>query len=267
MTALPAALIVPSAAWAAMTVVMVFAWLFQRRAGNGGWIDVFWTFGTGITCFAAALWPLEGGLTARQALVAFLVGLWSFRLGVYIAWRVASSAEDVRYVELKRAWGQTFQTRLLRFILWQPPVSALLALSVHAASHAAGSLGLRDLAGLLVLAIAIAGETLADEQMRRYRRLSDRPPVMDKGLWGRSRHPNYFFEWLTWMALPIIAFLPLEPATWLTLLAPAVMYLVLRYGTGVPMLEKSMLARKGYAFQRYQQQVNVFFPSLRTRPT
>lgn len=263
MAAVPGALTVALLGWAWMTAVMTAAWLWQRRLGNGGWIDVFWTFGTGAVCAAAALWPVAEANSARQALVAGLTALWSLRLGFYIARRVATSPEDVRYGELRRQWGEAFQPRLLRFVMWQPPVSALLALSVYAAAHVPGPLGWRDMAGLLVLAIAIAGEALADEQMRRYRQLRDRPPVMDKGLWGLSRHPNYFFEWLTWLALPFLAFSPLVPATWLTLLAPVVMYLVLRHGTGVPMLEKSMLARKGQAFGDYQQRVNAFFPALR----
>ncbi|MCX7865337.1 MAG: DUF1295 domain-containing protein, partial [Novosphingobium sp.] len=101
---------------------------------------------------------------------------------------------------------------------------------------------------------------IADEQLRRYRQDASRPAIMDRGLWGRSRHPNYFFDWLAWLALPVIAFTPASPGGWLTLLAPVVMYLVLRHGTGVPMLEASLLERKGDAFRAYQQRVNAFFP-------
>jgi len=257
------ALLVVVSVLAAMSAVMAMAWWFQRKAGNAGWIDVFWTFGTGAACAAAALVPLSPTDYSRQLLVAVLAALWSFRLGTYIARRVAGSSEDLRYVELRRQWGEEFQSRLLRFVMLQPPVSALLALSVHVAAHMPGPLGWRDLAGLLMLAAAIAGEAIADEQMRRYKRSANRPAIMDRGLWGRSRHPNYFFEWLVWMALPVIAFTPSAAASWLTLLAPAAMYLVLRHGTGVPMLEASMLERKGDAFSEYQMRVNAFFPSLR----
>jgi len=247
---------------AAMVAVMAAAWWFQRRSGNAGWIDVFWTYGTGAACGAAALAPLSGADPARQVLVAMLVALWSLRLGTHIAMRVASSDEDLRYVALRKQWGDGFQARVLRFVMLQPPVSALLALSVYAAAHVPGPLGWRDAAGLLLLGIAIAGEAIADEQMRRFKQNPDRPAVMDRGLWGHSRHPNYFFEWLTWMALPVIALTPGDALSWLTLLAPLVMYLVLRHGTGVPMLEASMLERKGDAFRDYQRRVNVFFPSL-----
>ncbi len=244
-----------------MTAFMVTAWLVQRRLGNAGWIDVFWTFGSGGACVAVSLWPSGTADPARQAMVAALAGLWSLRLGTYIAWRVVGSDEDLRYTDLRRQWGEAFQTRILRFVLWQPPVTAVLTLSVLAAAHAPGPLGLRDMAGLAVLALAILGEAIADRQMSRYKRRKDRPPVLEGGLWGLSRHPNYFFEWLAWLAYPIIAFTPFSPFGWATLAAPAIMYLVLRYGSGLPMLEASMARRKGQAFRDYQARVNAFFPA------
>ena len=245
-----------------MTLWMGLAWLWQRRVGNAGWIDVFWTFGTGIACAVAALLPQTSADPLRQALIAFLAGIWAARLATYLFRRVAGSAEDLRYVELRKQWGMGFQPRLLRFVMWQPPVSALLALSIFIAAGAPGPFGWRDIAGIALLIVAIAGEAIADEQMRRYKAQPDRPPVMNRGLWGRSRHPNYFFEWLGWTAYPVIALSVSDTASWLTLLGPAVMYLVLRFGTGVPMLETSLLERKGDAFRDYKRRVNAFFPSI-----
>ena len=246
-----------------MQAVMIAAWRYQRAVRNAGWIDVFWTFGTGAACVTAALLPVAGANPGRQTLLAGFAALWSLRLGTYLFRRVGGSREDARYVELRRRWGASFHARLLRFVTWQPPVSAVLALSVFAAAHMPGPLGWRDLAGLAVFATAIAGEALADAQMRRYKLRRNRPPVMDRGLWGRSRHPNYFFEWLFWIACPVIGFASATIGSWPTLLAPAIMYLVLRRATGVPMLEASMLERKGDAFRDYRERVNAFFPSLR----
>jgi steroid 5-alpha reductase family enzyme len=48
----------------------------------------------------------------------------------------------------------------------------------------------------------------------------------------------------------------------LSLLAPVLMYLVLRYATGVPPLEAAMVRRKGDAYRRYQEQVGVMLPRL-----
>jgi steroid 5-alpha reductase family enzyme len=55
---------------------------------------------------------------------------------------------------------------------------------------------------------------------------------------------------------------------WLSVAAPALMFVLLRYVSGVPPLEKSMLARRGAAFADYQARVSAFFPwpAKRTTP-
>jgi steroid 5-alpha reductase family enzyme len=245
----------------AMAVTMVVAWASQRALGNAGWVDVFWTFGSGAALAGAALWPASDSAMSRQILVACLVGVWSARLGLHLAYRVAGSHEDSRYVGLRKTWGARFQRELLFLAAKQGPATALLSLSVYAAAHAGTqNLGARDYLGAAILLIAIGGEALADEQMRRFKARGERAPIMQQGLWSWSRHPNYFFEWFAWLAYPAIAFDPSLALTWATWIAPALMYVILRHGTGVPMLEASMLESRGAAFRDYQARVSVFFP-------
>ncbi|MFT3725696.1 MAG: DUF1295 domain-containing protein [Hyphomonadaceae bacterium] len=240
---------------------MTASWLFQRATKNGGWVDVFWTFGTGMACVAAALWPEPASNNSRQVLVAALGAIWALRLGGYIAWRVATGREDARYAGLREEWGAAFQRNMFLLVIVQAPATAILTLSVFVAGHGGeAALGARDLFGGLVLLVAIAGEGLADEQMRQFKRQGHHGAVMDRGLWGWSRHPNYFFEWLGWLAYPVIAFDPANAWTWATWIAPVVMFVLLRFGTGVPALEKAMLQSRGDKFRAYQQRVSAFFP-------
>lgn len=247
-----------------MAVVMTAGWLFGLRANNGGWTDVFWTFGTGGALAGAALWPLHPGEApeARQWLVAGLVALWALRLGSYVAGRVASHPEDPRYAHFRKTWGKAYARNMLWLSLPQAPATALLAVSVVlAARRPDPSLDLRDAAGCALLLIAIAGETLADAQMRRFKAdPANRGKVADAGLWGWSRHPNYFFEWLGWLAYPAIALDPSRPSTWLSVTAPAVMYLLLTRGSGIPPLEEAMLRSRGEAYRAYQARVSAFIP-------
>jgi steroid 5-alpha reductase family enzyme len=143
----------------------------------------------------------------------------------------------------------------------QPSVSALLCLAVALAAHAPGPLGVRDLSAVLIMAVAVGGESLADRQLTAFKTAPHaKGAICEDGLWGWSRHPNYFFEWLGWLAYPVIALAPSQPLSWATLIAPAIMFLVLRWGTGVPPLEASMLKSRGAAFRAYQGRVSAFFP-------
>jgi len=247
-----------------MLVVMTIGWFVQRGAGNAGWVDVFWTYGTGASCALAALVPLvgAGAPSLRQLMVAGLVLVWSLRLGTYVAVRVAHGPEDARYAGFRRDWGAGFQARMIWVMLIQAPATALLSISILlAARNPQPGLGLADLIGLLILAGAILGEGVADGQMKRFKAdPANRGQVCDQGLWAWSRHPNYLFEFVGWLAYPVIAFRAADLWTLLALVGPALMFAILRYGTGVPPLEAAMLESRGEVYRRYQARVSPFLP-------
>jgi steroid 5-alpha reductase family enzyme len=256
-----------------LLAIMACAWLTQRAVNNVGWVDVFWTLGTGLAAVVLSLAPLAGAPpTPRQWLVAALAALWSLRLGFYVAIRVARSPEeDRRYIDLRAQWGDRFQATLLPFVLIQAPIALLLAGAVMlAARDPRPHLGPPDLLGAAILLIAIAGESLADEQMRRFK--ASNPPkgaINDRGLWAWSRHPNYFFEWLGWLAYPVISsgVHGVYLIGWAAWGAPVLMYLVLDRGTGVPPLEAQMLKSRGDAFRDYQARTSRFFLWPPQRPS
>lgn len=254
---------------AAMTGVMVSGWLYQRAAQNGGWTDVFWTFGTGATCAVAALSPWADPNSApwRRAMVAAMAAIWALRLGTYVAWRVARSREDVRYADLREEWGGRFQGRMFWLLIVQAPLTAMISLSIlYAALYPDRAFRVRDGLGLAILLGAMAGETLADRQMKAFKAdPANQGKVCDQGLWAWSRHPNYVFEALIWTAYPVIGLNLSDPWSLASLIAPAAMFAIVRFGTGVPPLEKAMVRSKGEAYRRYQDKVAIFLPRLGRR--
>jgi steroid 5-alpha reductase family enzyme len=250
-----------------MTAVMLAAWATQRAAANGGWTDVFWTYGTGLSCAAAALLAGQGA-GWRRILVAAMVAVWALRLGTYVARRVAASTEDVRYAYMRSSFGSGFQGKMFGLLIIQGPVTGLLSIAIiYAARQPAPGFRAADLAGLLIMLLAIGGETLADRQMRQFKAGRHGPEaVCDQGLWAFSRHPNYLFEWLGWFAYPVIGLTASNPWSLLSLSAPVLMYAVLRFATGVPPLEAAMLRRKGAAYRLYQENTGAILPRLR-RPS
>jgi len=246
----------------AMLVIMVAAWAFGLAVKNGGWTDVFWSFGTGLLLAGAAFVATGTDISqARRLLVAAFMLIWGLRLGLYLAPRVAGHPEDARYAAFRRD-AKNYPLTMLWVSLPQAPATALLALSVVvAAKRPAPELDVRDALAAGLYLLAIAGETISDAQMKRFRAdPANKGKVIETGLWAWSRHPNYFFQWLGWMAYPVMALDPSRPTSLLTLVAPAVMYGLLRYVSGVPPLEEAMLKSRGDAFRDYQKRVSVFFP-------
>ena len=252
----------------ALSAIMAFAWVVAGRTGQSGWVDAIWSFAVGGAGVAAALTPVgDGGApTVRQGIVASLAAIWALRLGLHIARRTIGGADDPRYAQLRREWGAAFRRKLFWFLQVQAVAAFLLVLSILvAARNPASGLRLGDWLGILVLITSVAGEAAADRQLTRFRaNPANKGRVCDVGLWALSRHPNYFFEWLGWLAYPAIAIDPTGTYGfgWIALIGPAFMYWLLVHVSGLPPLEAHMLRSRGDAFRAYQARVNGFWPGL-----
>jgi steroid 5-alpha reductase family enzyme len=247
----------------ALSVLMAGAWVVQQRTGNSGWVDTIWTFSLGLVGVAGALWPMAGqAVTPRQWLIAALVTLWSLRLGSHIAARSAKITDDPRYAAFAQEWGVRSPRRMFIFLQNQGFGSIPLVFSIFVAAHVPlPALRIQDYLGALILLAGIAGEALADAQLKAFRSdPSHKGKVCYTGLWAWSRHPNYFFEWFGWLAYPVIAISAGYAWGWLALLGPTFMYWILVHVTGIPPLEDQMLRSRGDAYRAYQSRTRKFFP-------
>jgi steroid 5-alpha reductase family enzyme len=107
--------------------------------------------------------------------------------------------------------------------------------------------------------ISVMGEAIADQQLANFKRdPANKGKVCDTGLWGYSRHPNYFFEWLMWVSYFVFA---LEsPYGYIAIISPAIILYLLLKVTGIPLTEEQSIRSKGEAFKKYQAKVSVFVP-------
>jgi steroid 5-alpha reductase family enzyme len=241
---------------------LAFAGLYflARRMDNYGVVDIAWSYAFGAL---AAFYALAGpGWPVRRALVAAMAVLWSARLGTHLAVRVLGHhpVEDGRYQQLRKDWAGNFAARMFGFFQLQAVSVVLLgAAFLLACINPAPGLHPLELAGVALWLIALTGEALADAQLAAFKRRPDSPGrVCDAGLWRYSRHPNYFFEWLIWVAYFVFALG--SPWGGIAVLGPAsILYLLLRV-TGIPMTEEQSLRSRGDAYRRYQRTTSAFVP-------
>jgi len=113
--------------------------------------------------------------------------------------------------------------------------------------------------GVIVWALGVGGEAVADAQLKRFRQdPGNRGKTCRRGLWRYSRHPNYFCEgvhWCTYVVMSIGL-----PDWWLTLVGPVVMIGALLKVSGIPMAEAQALASRGEDYREYQRTTNAFIP-------
>ena len=244
---------------AAIVPVMAVLWRRQLTTREADAVDLAWTAGLGAAAvFYAAAVPAGAGW--RRWMVAAMAGVWSARLAWHLAERVRTPGEDGRYRDLRSKWGRAAPKKF--FIFYQAQAALVVVLSVHfllAMRQPDPSLRTADLAGLAIWAASIAGESVADRQLHRFRTTpGNEGRVCKTGLWRYSRHPNYFFEWLHWLAYVPIAYgtAPL----WAVLFAPALLLVAIRFVTGIPPIERRSLERRGDEYRRYQQTTSAFIP-------
>lgn len=243
---------------AGISLSMMAATVVQLITKKSGWIDTLWTFAVGAGGIAAAMLPAEGANASRRLVVGLLVAVWALRLGLHIARRTHGGEDDPRYAAIQKDHPKDWPVYLFGMLQAQALAAFVLVLAVrYAVLNPAPFLSLTDIAGLILVGIALIGEGVADAQVKAFGK-THKGAVANTGLWKYSRHPNYFFEWLGWCGWALIALT--GPFGWLALLAPLQMYVLLVYVSGIPPLEKHMLATRGDTFRAYQARTNAFFP-------
>ncbi|MDH7795369.1 MULTISPECIES: DUF1295 domain-containing protein [unclassified Beijerinckia] len=251
--------------WIGLALAMTGAWIAERRTGNSGWIDVTWTCavgGVGIVLALAAFLSTKASST-RILVVVALVALWALRLGLHLLRRTRGISDDPRYAKMKTEMGLKVGLGMFRLVQAQALVSIPLVISIALAAWSPIPWRPQDVLAIIVALVAIAGEAVADAQLRAFRaKPENRDRFCDEGLWRWSRHPNYFFEWLGWLAYPLFAvsFSTDYPIGWLAFAGALSMYWLLTRVSGVPPLEAHMRAKYGDSFRRYAARTSAFFP-------
>ena len=183
---------------AASIAALSVAWLIVRRTGDGGWTDVVWALSVGMIGAGAALWPASDASSARQGLVALLIGVWALRLGGYLAGRTArASSPDPRYEDFRKQWGG-WGLKAWGFLMIQAATVLVLVVSIRAAAtRPEPGLDWRDGLAALIVLVAVVGEAVAAAAPGRRRRRRSRcgPPdgrLPPECVWSRQGRRHRF---------------------------------------------------------------------------
>lgn len=240
--------------WGGAVAVLAPLYLWQVRTRNATLVDAGWA--ASLVLAAVLCGALGPGDISHRLLIALVAGLENLRIA-WLVVRRAGGGEDTRYAELRRRWSQG---RFALFYGAQATLAALLAAPfVLAAFNRSDGLAPVEWAGAALWLVAAPLELVADEQLRRFK--ADRANAgrtMRRGLWRYSRHPNYFFQTLTWLAYGLVA--AAAPWGWPGLLSYALILSLVLFVTGVPPAEEQALRSRGDDFRRYQRETSVFVP-------
>jgi steroid 5-alpha reductase family enzyme len=241
----------------AMTLMIFIISTWYR---NSSVYDAYWSV---IPFYFVIWWLLAYGLflSGPQIIALGLISLWSWRLTLNWArsWH-GMGHEDWRYVELAATSGRfyplvnflgihLFPTLMVFACIWPIFYIFISPLSSPPMMYAGLAIGL----------LGVVMEHLADNTLFAFRRNSAHSgKVLDKGLWGICRHPNYAGEMLFWLGIAFIG--RGYGAPWYTLGGVVALWAMFILVT-IPMKEKRM-AQRYPAYAEYRQRTPLLLPRL-----
>ena len=241
--------------WLYMTIIFLLALIMKDISI----IDVFW--GLGFIIIAAYSMIRSGNFNLETYVLNLMVFLWGMRLSIHIFYRNKGKGEDFRY----KAWRDTWKFFVLRsyfqIFIFQGIFMLIVSSPVFFVNHYSdGSFQINDYIGIILFLTGFTFEALSDYQLFRFKKNPDnKGKIITTGLWSISRHPNYFGEALLWWGIGCFALSYYQG--WIMLVSPLIITFLLRFVSGVPMLEKKYKNHPDW--EEYKQKTAAFVPFVR----
>ncbi|MCC7074433.1 MAG: DUF1295 domain-containing protein [Deltaproteobacteria bacterium] len=203
---------------------------------------------------AAPSWSLP------RVLPALLVAVWTLRLGSFLVARIRRASKDGRFDEIKGRPARFLVAWALQ-ALWAQLTSLPAVMLVSAREER--TLSAIELAGYALWVVGFVLELVADRQKSAHARKAP-GTFITSGLWRFSRHPNYLGEIALWLGLFIAgAAIYQGPLAWIAAaLSPVLVFVLLRFVSGIPLLEARADQRWGAdpAYRAYRDSTSLLVP-------
>ena len=204
---------------------------------------------------------ITNDLSTREIILASCVLLWTIRLSFFLFQRVKRVGKDVRFDNLKFSFSK-FLLAWMTQGLWV--FICLLPILVVFSSPTSNDIMYLTLGGLLYF-FGLLIEIIADYQKTIHNKLNNKKrEFISSGLWSKSRHPNYFGEFLIWTGITIICFPVFSGFKYLALITPIFIYFLLNNISGVNLLEERAKEKWGKdpEYVKYLKTTPKFFPKI-----
>lgn len=213
---------------------------------------------------SVALMLLAPRTDALSWVLAAMVVVWAARLGTFLARRVHKAGSDGRFDEIKGSPLRFLQVWIVQGA-WVSLTAAAAWVAIGADAEERASFGWVSAIGVVVWAVGLIIEILADAQKSRFRAdPRNKDEFIRTGLWSRSRHPNYFGEIVVWVGVFVTAAPALVGWQWVAVISPLFVILLLTRVSGIPLLEARAEKKWGDRddYRAYRDSTPVLIPRL-----
>jgi steroid 5-alpha reductase family enzyme len=204
----------------------------------------------------------SGNFNLPNILIVLAITLWAIRLASYLVVRIKAWGRDRRFDGVREDFKKFFKFWFFQGLTaWVVSIAALQFINLNDSNS---SLSLVTVLGLLIFAKGLTIESIADLQLFKFsQNKENKGKFIDLGLWKRSRHPNYLGEITVWFGIWVATLpaLSLNQAI-LGFISPLFIFLIIRFASGVPKLEKSAQEKWGSDknYQAYKKRTGLILP-------
>jgi len=241
-----------------VVLVMMTLWyilaLFLRRMDI---VDIAW--GLGFIGISFSIFFSQSEYTWRGLLIMLMVSVWGLRLARHLYSRISRSVEDKRYQAFREHWkSSTWWKSFFNVFMLQGVLMTIISVSVVLIIASPNStLSFWDVLGVCIWITGWLVESTADRQVKQFISVPEnRGKLLMSGLWKFSRHPNYFGELTQWWGIWVMSLA--VPMGWITFFAPLTLTILIRYVSGVPLLEKNYAGKPGW--EEYRRRTSILIP-------
>ena len=177
--------------------------------------------------------------------------------------RIMRVGEDIRFRSIKKNTIRFMNVWLLQALWVMIPISPLLTVMTDQNAHQKADISVTSYAGLGIWVLGMAIEVIADNQKTTFNtKPENKGRFINVGLWSISRHPNYVGEIVLWLGATLYALPFMTGLQHVSLLCPIFSYVLLKFISGVPMLERKSDKKWGEEkeYIQYKQNTPVLFP-------
>ncbi len=245
------------------TAIVIFAYFLilfitGQILKNNSIVDIGW--GAGFVIIALYTYFVKGNYSLAGTVVTFLVFIWGTRLFYHILKRNIGKPEDYRYVQMRENWGDKSPVlkAFLRIYMLQMILMYIISIPVILVNSASEmKIPAFVYIGAAIWIFGFIFEAAGDYQLKVFKQNpQNKGKILTTGLWKYTRHPNYFGEAVMWWGI-FLAALSVKNGIY-TFISPILITFLLRFVSGVPILEKRYKDRP--EFIEYSKKTNIFIP-------
>lgn len=238
-----------------------FIFILSTIFRNASIYDPYWSVSPMV--MGTAFMLIVNNINVWSIILVVLIWIWGLRLTInFLIGFKNIKHQDWRYTNFSNKHPKLFPLINLFGIHLVPTLVVFIAIIpaltfIGDVTKSGYEPTIMTIVSYLIILIAIIIETVADIELKVFKKNRTSQEILQTGLWKNSRHPNYFGECLFWFGL-FMAHFSLVNSNPMLVFCPLIVFLLFQF-ISIPMIDKRLQENKN-GYHDYMKRTNRMLP-------